>query len=343
MTCLPVIWINAYVYQTEIFNPKWRYFFVGLFEMPFHYYISALIAYLNRTWTGIHIGVGIAVAVSLPIYFLVPESPRWLAQNNKTDQALKILVKMAKINGENITSEQQTEVKTILSEIATESHKTEDKLAPWDMFRKGHLIKTLILCFAWITSCVSFYALSLKSSDLDGHIILNFTLGVTANFGTCIVIILTANYFGRTKTLVASHTVLGLSCLGLAFIPKTEKAAILVVYMMAKIVASVSFSLVYLITIELYPTNLRSQAVGSSSAIARVFCACAPFLGPLAKIWQPLPMLVLGVPILISGALVLRLPETLEAQLPQTMQNAVELEERNTHNRGPAEHSNDAT
>jgi high-affinity Fe2+/Pb2+ permease len=90
--------------------------------------LFALIGYLNRTWTGIHIGVGVAVAVSLPVYFLIPESPRWLAQNNMTDQAIKILFKMAKMNGKHITSDQETEVKTILSDIATESHKTEDKL-----------------------------------------------------------------------------------------------------------------------------------------------------------------------------------------------------------------------
>ena len=78
-------------------------------------------------------------------------------------------------------------------------------------------------------------------------------------------------------------------------------------------------------TCELYPTNLRSQAVGSASTISRVFCACAPYLKPLAKIYQPLPMLVIGVPILISGALVLMLPDTYREELPQTMQNAQEL------------------
>jgi hypothetical protein len=65
--------------------------------------------------------------------------------------------------------------------------------------------------------------------------------------------------------------------------------------------------------------------------------------GPLAKIWPPLPMLVIGVPILVSGALVLKLPETLEVKLPQTMQNGVELEERKTHNSAPDNPNNDAT
>ena len=90
----------------------------------------------------------------------------------------------------------------------------------------------------------------------------------------------------------------------------------------------IGFSMVYLITTELYPTNLRVQAVGMSSAVSRVFCACAPYLGPLAKIWQPLPMLIIGVPIILSGLLASKLPETYNEDLPQTMKGAIELEEK---------------
>ena len=82
-----------------------------------------------------------------------------------------------------------------------------------------------------------------------------------------------------------------------------------------------------MITSDLYPTNLRSQAVGTASSIARFFCALAPFLGPLAEYWQPLPMVIIGVPILISGWLILRLPETKDKKLPMTMDNAHELKD----------------
>ena len=76
----------------------------------------------------------------------------------------------------------------------------------------------------------------------------------------------------------------------------------------------------------MYPTNLRSQAVGTASSISRIFCALAPFLKPLSKIYQPLPMLIIGVPILISGGLALKLPETFQKELPQTMKTAKELD-----------------
>ena len=59
--------------------------------------------------------------------------------------------------------------------------------------------------------------------------------------------------------------------------------------------------MMFLITSEMYPTNLRSQAVGTCSTISRVSCILAPFLAALAKIWRPLPMLALGLPALVSG------------------------------------------
>ena len=79
------------------------------------------------------------------------------------------------------------------------------------------------------------------------------------------------------------------------------------------------FSLVYLMTSELYPTNLRAQAVGFASTVSRVFCLCAPFLGHLAKMWEPAPMVIIGAPLIISSLCVLRLPETFNRELPQTL------------------------
>ena len=75
----------------------------------------------------------------------------------------------------------------------------------------------------------------------------------------------------------------------------------------------------WMVTAELYPTNLRSQSVGTLSMISRIFGALAPFVAMLATYWKPLPMLLLGCPCLIAGALVYFIPETSNANLPQTL------------------------
>ena len=79
----------------------------------------------------------------------------------------------------------------------------------------------------------------------------------------------------------------------------------------------------WLVTSELYPTNLRSQALGICSTVARVFGLVCPFVANLAVLWPPLPMVVLGVPTLLAGvAAWLTLPETRKSDLPQTMEEA---------------------
>ena len=81
-------------------------------SLPLGYYIFNLIAYLNRTWTGIHIWVGVVTALILPMYFLIPESVRWLAQNGKEDEAMDALLRIAKINGKNLSTDDKTKVDT---------------------------------------------------------------------------------------------------------------------------------------------------------------------------------------------------------------------------------------
>lgn len=94
---------------------------------------------------------------------------------------------------------------------------------------------------------------------------------------------------------------------------------ILIVYLIGKVSASFGFVIVYLVTAELYPTNLRSQAVGLCSMWSRVAGLTAPYVTALAVHWTPLPMLVLGVPAIVAAFLALFLTETSGKDLPQNM------------------------
>jgi len=101
------------------------------------------------------------------------------------------------------------------------------------------------------------------------------------------------------------------------------------VYLMGKCVVGASFQLVWLITAELYPTNLRGQALGTCSTVARVFGLVCPFVSNLAVFWEPLPMVALGAPAAIAGILSLVvLPETSNRELPQSMVDASRMADR---------------
>ena len=57
-----------------------------------HQYMMLLIVHLNRDWQNLHICMGLICLLGLPVWFFIPESPRWLAGNDKKDRAEKVFL-----------------------------------------------------------------------------------------------------------------------------------------------------------------------------------------------------------------------------------------------------------
>ena len=133
---------------------------------------------------------------------------------------------------------------------------------------------------------------------------------------------LTLRYFSRRFSLFILQLLCGLSCISVAFVPKEYEMAVLSFYLLASCFGNSVFALVYLITGELYPTNLRTTALGTMSTISRIFGVSSAFMPKLSCVWKPLPMLVLGIPSIIIGSLAYFLPETKKRNLPLAIRDA---------------------
>jgi len=94
-----------------------------------------------------------------------------------------------------------------------------------------------------------------------------------------------------------------MSCLAIAAAPKDWSVLVLIIYLCGRFCAALSANTCWLYTAELYPTNLRGQALGTCSMISRIFGTTSSFVGELASVWKPLPMIVLGVPSLLAATL----------------------------------------
>merc|ERR1711997_206406 len=85
-----------------------------------------------------------------------------------------------------------------------------------------------------------------------------------------------------------------------------------VLSIIGKFGATCSFTIIFIYTSEMYPTEIRSTAVGSSSTCARIGGILAPQVANLNTVWVPLPLLIMGGSSLIGGLVaLLNLPETL--------------------------------
>ena len=177
----------------------------------------------------------------------------------------------------------------------------------------------------WTAVEMASYTLYLNVTKLSGNIYANYTLRILSELAGTLVCGITLHCFSRRLNLFIFQLLLGLFCVILAFLPKSETVVILLFYLLAGGCTSANFFLLYLVVSELYPTNLRSQALGTCSNVARAIAIAAPLVPKLVAIWKPLPMIVLGLPPLCTAFLVYLLPETKQTKLPQTMNSSEQL------------------
>merc|ERR1711879_55538 len=84
-----------------------------------------------------------------------------------------------------------------------------------------------------------------------------------------------------------------------------------------------SFGIIFVYAAELFPTVVRSVAMGLSSTSARVGGVAAPMVILFSSVSQALPMLIFGTAALLSGLLILLLPETLGKPLPESVEDCI--------------------
>ena len=261
----------------------------------------------------------------------VPESPRWLAQNGKKEEALKLLLKIAEANGKSLSSDNITLVDNFLQKISSETNQEEKRRATsvLELFQPKFRLTFAILSCCWIMANVGNYTLILSGAKLSGDFYLNYTLTFSIKLFISVFLWFTIGRFGRKAILAGTGMTVGICCLTLAFIPKDLTTPILIIYLIGVFAVGANFVLCWFLSPDFYPTNLRSQATGVTSTIARIFGLIVPFLSNLGDIWSGLPMVILGSPFLILTLLIIFfLPEITERELPQTTRDAFALHER---------------
>lgn len=164
-SALPCIWISNSCATVEIFDPKSRKNVMLVKDLlwPSCQLILIAIIYFVRHWTNMHLVVGAFGLLGLPCFLILPESPRWLANNGRKHEAEKVFLNIAKWNGKTVSAAQKNDIKTILNKVEAEAHATaEANLNILCMFKVNNLKKTLIMLVNWITINVGSYTLLLN-------------------------------------------------------------------------------------------------------------------------------------------------------------------------------------
>ncbi len=147
---------------------------------------------------------------------------------------------------------------------------------------------TLLVYLIWYANTLVYYGLSLNTAvHLAGDPFLNFFLLGAIEVPSYVASIYAVKWIGCRKTLIATMFGAALGCwacpLVSAAFPDTPLLGVAAA-MAGKFCVTASFAVVYVYATQLFPTVVRSIALGSSSVVGRLGSICAPYIGELASV-----------------------------------------------------------
>lgn len=180
---------------------------------------------------------------------------------------------------------------------------------------------------------LSYYVTTFGMPSLTGDRFANFAVGAALEVVAYCLTFVALSRFGRRLPLATVLASSAVACFGVAFIlvgsADDGGVAALVLVLGCKSGLVSAFCIMFLYTSELFPTAVRSAALGLCGFVGRVGNLLSPqvvHLGDDDRRWAP--FVLIGGLLLATALCTLLLPETLGRELPTTLEDARALRRR---------------
>ncbi|XP_076466252.1 organic cation transporter protein-like [Babylonia areolata] len=313
------VFVNGIVIGMEIVGPSKRAWAGVLIEISWCLggLVLVIFAYFIRNWRYLEIAVSIPSIVLLFYWWLIPESPRWLSSRGREAEAVKILERIAKSN--------KTKLPPI--EDASQLMKGEEQISlRYAVRSKELLIRVIIVLSNMFVIVVVYYGLTLNITNLSGDVFINFSINTLLEMVAYFLCLAMLDRLGRKPVFTGGMVLSGAAC-ALSIVPVLlglPSWTVVVLSMVGRFAICIAFATIYVYGAELFPTVVRASAMGVGVTFARIGGIVSPFMADVGvlvggKYQDALPLVIMGSPALVVGLLSTWLPETLHANLPDTL------------------------
>jgi putative MFS transporter len=271
----------------------------------------------DDNWRWLLASSAVIAAAVLLLRIGAPESPRWLWQKGRHEEANAIV---AKFYGPNVV-------------IKDSDVHEETKAGFADLFRNGMWRRTLFAGGFWACQIMPFYALYIFLDQIMSLIGLEnpfwaslfFTLFLV--FGAVVGIPL-INRYKRRPVLIWTFALSALALAALTLMPSSATIPVVVLFALLAVCLQAGSNLETVYPGELFPTELRATGIGVAAAISRIGACGGTFLLPTlleefgvdTALWFMTGVLVLGFFISKTWA-----PETKDLPLDEASRSTPDL------------------
>ncbi|OQV25360.1 Carcinine [Hypsibius exemplaris] len=307
------------IYAIELVRPEKRTRVGILISASYSFGTIALagFAVALTNWRQLTLCMTVPEVLLILLWWLTPESPRWLLAKNRSEQMKDFLRFTATINGRVLGSNTLNKLDLILDH-ESKTEPASSTIA--DLFRSPNMRKkTILISFIWFSNISSYMGLSYYSPTLHAQMYLSYLLSMAVEIPAYPAVWFLTERFGRRFPLCLFMICGGILCVVTVVLPEDAKSGILAMYVLGKFFISGSFFVICLYAGELYPTVVRGIGLGTSATIATVGVCLGPAIMHLGKNYMTLPLAIFGVFAILGAFAVLFLPETWHQKLPETL------------------------
>lgn len=299
-------------------GPKRRAIVGSLYQLPFGiaFVLMAILTKLIHDWRQyLFIISASSTIIVVAMVLFVKESPRWLFTKNRLDEAMKIMLRAAKINGVDNTS-----LKSSL-----DKHVRFNPISCFgiikDVYTDRLLIKYIFFMAALAASgniCFFTATVKIKTGKWKVHWSL-----ITSCFFLILGCIIGSAFmfsFGRKTCLFVANICAGVICLFLAFTENYSPWLHITGDWLTLLFMSMHYSAIFLYATELFPTPMRAFSLGNVYLFSNFVELSKPFITRYINVDNVNILLIISGAILILACILLfYLPETTNRTLHDTI------------------------
>uniref|UniRef100_A0A0C9S8N8 TSA: Wollemia nobilis Ref_Wollemi_Transcript_4100_2084 transcribed RNA sequence n=1 Tax=Wollemia nobilis TaxID=56998 RepID=A0A0C9S8N8_9CONI len=331
--CTGGVGLSAYVLAMEPVGPSKR----GPVGMSVFYLFSLgvavlpAISYWCPTWRSLYVVTSIPSALfCLLVLPFVSESPRWYLVRGRLKDAMDVMRSIGDKNGHTLP-----EGVSLILDNEEQSREGEEASGNLLDVLTSPMTRTriILMVFIWFACALAYYGLSLNVVNLSSNLYVSVFLNGIAEMPAFALTAALLNKFGRKAMLVSTMLLSGVSCIigsvistlihrpggsvrtGFGFLICVQVGCGLVgIFGMAG-----TYNLLYIYTSELFPTVVRNAALGLTSQAGHIGSIIAPLVVVTVGISPWLPLAIIGMAGIAGGILGVKLPETLNRPMYETM------------------------
>lgn len=254
----------------------------------------AAVSWGDDAWRVIFFVTGLPALIGVALRFYIPESPMYLNRNGKSDQARKVLERVARVNGST-------------AEMPVLKPELQERKPLSALFSADYRRRSISLFLAWALISIAYYGvfvyLPIKLSS-EG-----FAFMRGQEFLVLLALVQLPGFalsaygverWGRKPTLIGFLILSAVGCM--LYSLGTAPAVVIGSTLLMSFSLLGTWGALYAFTPEVYPTDLRASGMGMAGAVARFGGLFAPaIIAPLMANHFTLSLVVLSS-MLVAGA-----------------------------------------